>query len=100
MRRLRRNKRMLLPSHDASDSRGRGSPRLAFASRSDAATCDRRLAAARLTRRALFSRAAQGIGGVALASLFGMERSKAGDQPSGALGAPHHAPKAKKVIYL
>jgi hypothetical protein len=44
-----------------------------------------------LTRRQLFGRASAGIGGAALASLLGEDRSFA---------APHFAPKAKRVIYL
>ena len=64
----------------------------------------RQAAAARLTRRALFGQAAQGIGVAALASLFGTDRAAAAEprRPSvgGVLGAPHHAPKARNVIYL
>ncbi|HEY2156482.1 MAG TPA: DUF1501 domain-containing protein, partial [Isosphaeraceae bacterium] len=49
-----------------------------------------------LTRRQLFGRAATGIGTAALASLLNPSLSNA----SGALAAPHFAPKAKRVIYL
>jgi len=45
------------------------------------------------TRRQLLRRGAQGIGGVALASLLGQ-------QASGAPALPHFAPKAKRVIWL
>ncbi|MBT6721607.1 MAG: DUF1501 domain-containing protein [Planctomycetaceae bacterium] len=53
------------------------------------------------TRRHFFGRAATGIGTAALASLVNPELF--GDQPQtqlGSLGAPHFAPKAKRVIYL
>ncbi len=49
-----------------------------------------------LTRRQLFGRAATGIGTAALASLLNPSVLNAG----GVLGAPHFAPKAKRVIYL
>ena len=45
------------------------------------------------TRRQLLRRGAQGIGGVALASLLGQSAQ-------GAEGLPHFAPKAKRVIWL
>ena len=53
-----------------------------------------------LTRRQLFSRTATGIGTAALASLlepslFAQETTK-----RGILGAPHHRPTARRVIYL
>src|SRR5829696_8556440 len=60
-------------------------------------------AAAPLTRRALFGNCALGLGAPALASLL------AGDSPAqaaapqrfgGLSGLPHHAPRAKHVIYL
>ena len=53
------------------------------------------------TRRHFFGRAATGIGTAALASLVNPELF--GDQPQtqlGSMGAPHFAPKAKRVIYL
>jgi hypothetical protein len=50
-----------------------------------------------LTRRQLFGRAATGIGTAALASLLSPEVFAAA---SGALGRPHFAPKAKRVVYL
>jgi len=58
-----------------------------------------------LTRRQLFGRAATGIGTAALASLLqseGLSAPAAGLKPGqlGALGQPHFAPKAKRVIYL
>jgi len=54
------------------------------------------------TRRHFFSRSATGIGGVALASLLDPQLFAGQTQPagSGILGAPHFAPKAKRVIYL
>src|SRR5437763_14882951 len=48
-----------------------------------------------LTRRQLFGRAATGIGAAALASLFHPKLLAAP-----ALAAPHHPPRAKRVIYL
>jgi hypothetical protein len=47
-----------------------------------------------LTRRHLFGRASTGIGVAALASIFQSEG------PGQASGAPHFAPKAKRVIFL
>lgn len=59
------------------------------------------------TRRALFGRAAQGLGTAALASLLGGEGWAAeASAPRAAVGVgglpdlPHFAPKAKRVIYL
>ncbi len=52
------------------------------------------------TRRELFQRSATGVGAAALATLLGRD-GFAADAPVGALpGLPHHAPKAKRVIYL
>ena len=48
-----------------------------------------------LTRRALFSASAAGLGGLALGA---MEAEEAGG--AGSLGAPHFAPRARRVIYL
>ncbi len=63
-----------------------------------------------LTRRQLFGRTAAGIGTAALASLLNpalFAQSAAGESAAspatgrlGALGGPHFAPKAKRVIYL
>ncbi len=56
---------------------------------------------AQLTRRALFGRAAHGIGTAALAALLEpglFARTLTGDR--GVLGAPHHRPTATRVIYL
>ena len=53
------------------------------------------------TRRAFLGRTAQGVGSVALASLFA--DSARGADPLASLGAVsplHHAPKAKRVIWL
>ncbi len=49
-----------------------------------------------LTRRQLFGRSALGLGTAAMAQMFGSELLGAG-APGGGL---HHAPKAKRVIYL
>src|SRR3954467_4866779 len=49
-----------------------------------------------LTRRQLFGRTATGLGAAALASLLGPSSIAA----ETALGQPHFAPKAKRVIYL
>jgi Protein of unknown function (DUF1501). len=50
-----------------------------------------------LTRRQLFGRAATGIGVAGLASLLSPDAFAAG---FGALGKPHFAARAKRVIYL
>ena len=50
--------------------------------------------ARQLTRRSLLQQSAAGIGTAALASLF-----RGGDK-GGVPGVPHHAPRAKRVIYL
>ena len=52
-----------------------------------------------LTRREFFSRAATGIGTLALASLLGRSAQAAPSGPGG-VGQPHFPPKAKRVIYL
>jgi hypothetical protein len=52
----------------------------------------------RLTRRALLGRLSAGIGYAALASL--LPRAAAADRPARPTGAPHHAPRARRVIYL
>ena len=58
------------------------------------------------TRRAFFSKAAGGIGGLALGSLLGTQGADAGvggakrDDAGGLPGLPHYPPKAKRVIYL
>ncbi len=50
-----------------------------------------------MTRRQLFGRSALGLGTAAMAGLLGPElRAESKPQP----GLPHHAPKAKRVIYL
>lgn len=48
-----------------------------------------------VTRRTFLGRMATGIGGAALASMMGTTA-----QAAGILGAPHFAPRAKRVIYL
>ena len=50
-----------------------------------------------MTRRQLFGRSALGLGTAAMAGLLGPElRAESKPLP----GLPHHAPKAKRVIYL
>jgi hypothetical protein len=52
----------------------------------------------RPTRRHFLSKASLGLGGMALTRLLGSNASAAANP--GTLGAPHLAPKAKRVIYL
>ncbi len=53
-------------------------------------------------RREMLTRSGMGLGGLALAHLLNPTPSKAAAVAgsNGLLGAPHHAPKAKRVIYL
>ena len=53
-----------------------------------------------MTRRQFFSRSAAGIGGLALSSLMNQKLFASSPLERGTLGAPHFAPKAKRVIYL
>ena len=55
-----------------------------------------------LTRRALFSRTATGLGAAALASLQARETKASIESPriGGRSDLPHHEPKAKRAIYL
>ena len=57
-----------------------------------------------ITRRQLFGRTATGLGVPALASLLGRDlrgaSTPAQSESNGALGMPHYAAKAKRVIYL
>jgi hypothetical protein len=59
-----------------------------------------------LTRRQLFSLGAKGVGAAALAALFKQDGFAFGQNESrdpktgGLIGLPHHAPKAKRVIFL
>jgi hypothetical protein len=56
-----------------------------------------------LSRRALLNRVGLGLGGMALASLVDsglVEAAETVQRASGTGAAPHHAPKAKRVIYL
>ena len=53
-----------------------------------------------LTRRQLFSRTATGIGTAALASLLEPSLFAQESSGRGILGAPHHRPTARRVIYL
>src|SRR6476469_10199785 len=58
-----------------------------------------------LTRRHLFGLSARGIGIGALASVLGGDVFAATDQSrdpktGGLIGLPHHAPRAKRVIFL
>ncbi len=53
-------------------------------------------------RREMLTRSGMGLGGLALAHLLNPAKANA-ETPTasnGILGAPHHAPKAKRVIYL
>src|SRR5262245_40425517 len=49
-----------------------------------------------MTRRDFFGRFGLGLGGAALASLLGREAVATG----GILASPHHAPRAKRIIFL
>ncbi len=57
-----------------------------------------------ITRRHFFGRSALGLGGIALGAMLpGVSASSDPAQPQvsgGVLGAPHFAPKAKRIIYL
>jgi len=54
-----------------------------------------------LSRRQFLNRFGLGLGGIALSDLLNPLRALAGSAPDrGLLGAPHFAPKAKRVIYL
>ena len=53
-----------------------------------------------ITRRQFFGKTAAGIGGVALGSLLNNQLFASSPLERGVLGAPHFAPKAKRVIYL
>ena len=53
-----------------------------------------------LTRREFFGRTATGIGTAALAQLLARDGFAAPPASGGLPGLPHHAPKAKRVIYL
>src|SRR3954470_22707081 len=50
------------------------------------------------SRREFLNRSAMGLGGIALAEMFGSTARAAEDH--GVLGQPHFPPKAKRVIYL
>jgi hypothetical protein len=53
-----------------------------------------------ITRRQFFGKTAAGIGGFALGSLMNNQLLAGSPLERGVLGAPHFAPKAKRVIYL
>ncbi|MBP7140695.1 MAG: DUF1501 domain-containing protein [Opitutaceae bacterium] len=56
-----------------------------------------------LTRRHFFSRCSVGLGGIALASLFGrspLSGATPGHEPGSTTRPPHFKPRAKNVIYL
>ncbi len=54
-----------------------------------------------LTRRHFFRQGALGLGAVALGSLLPDRAAAASESPTGGLpGLPHHAPRAKRAIYL
>ncbi|WP_232289488.1 DUF1501 domain-containing protein [Verrucomicrobium spinosum] len=54
------------------------------------------------TRRQFLNRFGMGLGGVALAEMLATQQSASGAmaETGGVLGAPHLAPKAKRIIYL
>ncbi|MFG0285827.1 MAG: DUF1501 domain-containing protein [Phycisphaerales bacterium JB039] len=52
------------------------------------------------TRRQFFGRCCAGIGAAALGSLLNPQTLLAASDPVGLRGAPHFAPRAKRVIYL
>lgn len=60
------------------------------------------LRAQQLTRRAFLGRSAQGVGGVALASLLnpGVVRAARPEKPRGVIDPLHFAPRARRVIWL
>ncbi|MBP3955703.1 DUF1501 domain-containing protein [Gemmata sp. G18] len=51
-------------------------------------------------RRSFLTRSALGLGGVALAELLRAADAQKPDPFAGVLDKPHHAPKAKRIIYL
>lgn len=53
-----------------------------------------------LSRRQLLNQAGMGLGGIALANLLASEQAQGAGAERGLLGAPHAAPKAKRIIYL
>src|SRR5262245_4271619 len=53
-----------------------------------------------VNRRAFLARSALGLGGVALAELLHAADAKKPNPFAGILDKPHHAPKAKRIIYL
>src|SRR5437868_3945114 len=53
-----------------------------------------------LSRRGFLNRFGMGLGGIALADLLGPPRTATAAGVPGVLAAPHHAAKAKRVIYL
>src|SRR5688572_26732756 len=53
-----------------------------------------------LNRRSFLTRSALGLGGVALAELLSAADAKKPGPFAGVLDKPHHAPKAKRIIYL
>jgi len=52
------------------------------------------------TRRQFFGRGANTVGAAALASLMGIDQAHSGEPAFAGLVRPHHAPRAKHVIYL
>jgi Protein of unknown function (DUF1501) len=53
-----------------------------------------------LNRRSFLTRSALGLGGIALAELLHAADAKKPNPFAGILDKPHHAPKAKRIIYL
>ncbi len=53
-----------------------------------------------INRRHFLNRFGMGLGGMALAEMLASEKAGAASIDRGVLGAPHFAPKAKRIIYL
>ncbi len=53
-----------------------------------------------INRRHFLNRFGMGLGGIALADMLGSEKAGAESVDHGIMGAPHFAPKAKRIIYL
>ncbi len=53
-----------------------------------------------INRRHFLNRFGMGLGGIALADMLGSEKAGAESVDHGVMGAPHFAPKAKRIIYL
>ncbi len=53
-----------------------------------------------INRRHFLNRFGMGLGGIALADMLNSEKAGAASVDHGVMGAPHFAPKAKRIIYL